>query len=266
MLFSIPIFKRQIEALINLLMPRFKYAIADLIVYRKIRQRFEGRLKGALTASAMMNMEISQFLTDIGLPVFDAYGLTETSPAVTMNSREDNKPGSVGRPIDKVRVVIDRTESIENSDEGEVVVYGPNVMQGYHNNREATCKVMTEDGGFRTGDIGRLDEDGFLYITGRIKEQYKLENGKYVFPAALEKDIQLSPLVENAMIFGEGHSHNVCLVTPNFAQLTEWAKKQGIDLSPKKLISDPGIIAMISESITKHLRKKFVGICFSDNC
>jgi long-chain acyl-CoA synthetase len=160
------------------LMPKLKYKLADRIVYSKIRQRFGGQLKAALTASAMMNVEVAQFFTDIGLPVFDAYGLTETSPAVTMNNREANKPGSVGRPIDKVRVVIDKSAGDGEGEDGEVIVYGPNVMQGYHNKPEATKEVITEDGGFRTGDLGRLDEDGFLFITGRIKEQYKLENGK----------------------------------------------------------------------------------------
>lgn len=241
------------------IMPKLKHALADRIVYSKIRQRFGGRLKGALTASAQMNTAVAQFFTDIGLPVFDAYGLTETSPAVTMNNRTANKPGSVGRPIKNVRVVIEPIDSNHAADEGEVVVYGPNVMQGYQNDPEATRKVMTPKGGFRTGDIGRLDEDGYLFITGRIKEKYKLENGKYVFPAALEEDIQLCPWVENVMIFGEGRSHNVCLVTPDFIKLIEWARTQGIDPSPKRLISDARVITMISEAIKDHLKDKFGG-------
>ena len=238
---------------------QFKYKLADRVVFSKIRQRFGGRLQGTLTASAMMNMVVAQFFTDIGLPVFDAYGLTETSPAVTMNNREANKPGSVGRPIDQVRVVIDHSRSDDNPDEGEVVVYGPNVMQGYHNNPEATRQVMTEDGGFRTGDIGRLDEDGFLFITGRIKEQYKLENGKYVFPASLEEEIQLSPWVENVLIYGEGRRHNACLLVPDFIKLEAWAKEKGIDGSPEELIVHPRVKAMVSQSITDHLEHKFKG-------
>lgn len=239
--------------------PKFKYRVADHVVFSKIRQRFGGRLKTALTASAMMNMEVAQFFTDIGLPVFDAYGLTETSPAVTMNSREANKPGSVGRTIDQVRVIIDHSRSEESPDAGEVVVYGPNVMQGYHNNPGATRQVMTEDGGFRTGDLGRLDQDGFLFITGRIKEQYKLANGKYVFPAYVEEEIQLSPWVENVLIYGEGRSHNVCLVVPDFSKLGLWAEEKGIGGSPKELIENPQVIAMISQSITDQLKHKFKG-------
>jgi long-chain acyl-CoA synthetase len=242
------------------LMPKLKYKLADRIVYSKIRQRFGGQLKAALTASAMMNVEVAQFFTDIGLPVFDAYGLTETSPAVTMNNREANKPGSVGRPIDKVRVVIDKSAGDGEGEDGEVIVYGPNVMQGYHNKPEATKEVITEDGGFRTGDLGRLDEDGFLFITGRIKEQYKLENGKYVFPVSLEEEIQLSPWVENVLIYGEGRRHNVCLIVPDFLKLTAWAESQGVaDTAPDKLIAMPQVHAMIEESIAVQLKGKFGG-------
>jgi long-chain acyl-CoA synthetase len=237
--------------------PMLKHKLADRIVFSKIRSRFGGRLKGALTASAMMNIKVAHFFTDIGLPVFDAYGLTETSPAVTMNNREANKPGSVGRPIDKVRVIIDQSISEEDSDEGEIIVYGPNVMQGYHHNPEATRKVMTADGGFRTGDIGRLDNDGFLYITGRIKEQYKLENGKYIFPASLEEEIQLSPWVENVLIYGEGRCHNICLVVPDFGKLTNWAKEHGIEGSNKELIALDRVKSMIVESISSQLKNKF---------
>ncbi len=234
-----------------------KHKLADSVVFSKIRQRFGGQLKGALTASAMMNSEVAQFFADIGLPVFDAYGLTETSPAVTMNNREANKPGSVGRPIDKVRVVIDTSVSQQAGDEGEIVVYGPNVMQGYYNNPQATRSVMTEDGGFRTGDMGRLDDEGFLFITGRIKEQYKLENGKYVFPAAMEEEIQLLPWVENVMVYGEGRRHNVCVVIPDFAKLNAWADKQGLSTAAEDLIDNQRVNTLIRESIIDRLENRF---------
>ena len=242
------------------LIPKLKYKIADRIVFSKIRERFGGQLEAALTASAMMNPDVAQFFTDIGLPVFDAYGLTETSPAVTMNNRKDNKLGSVGRPLDKVRVVIASHSKGGDNGEGEIVVYGPNVMQGYHNKPEATREAMTEDGGFRTGDMGMLDDDGFLFITGRIKEQYKLENGKYVFPVSLEEEIQMSPWVENVIIYGEGRSHNICLVVPDFIKLSSWAKTEGLEvISPAQLIARPEVESMIKESILSHLKGKFGG-------
>jgi len=239
--------------------PALKYKLIDAIVFKKIRQRFGGRLQASLTASAMMNLKVQQFFNDIGLPVYDCYGLTETSPAVTMNCPEAKKPGSVGRPIDKVRVEIDNSASPDGSEDGEVVVYGPNVMQGYHNQPEATREVITSDGGFRTGDLGRLDEEGFLFITGRIKEQYKLENGKYVFPVALEEEIQLAPWVENALIYGEGRHHNICIVVPDLLQLEPWARKHGLSGSPQKLIEHPDVRTLIETSIMDHLKGKFGG-------
>jgi long-chain acyl-CoA synthetase len=243
------------------LFSKFKYAIADRIVFHKIRQGFGGRLSAALTASAMMNQEVAQFFIDIGLPIYDAYGLSETSPAVTMNCRSANKPGSVGRPLDKVRVVIDR-EFMEDDESGtgEIVVYGPNVMQGYHNKPEATRAVMTDDGGFRTGDLGYIDDDGFLFITGRIKEQYKLENGKYVFPASLEEEIQLNPWVENVFVYGEGRSHNICIIVPDFNKLSTWAEKRGLKATTRaELVALPETESMIRESISAQLKGKFGG-------
>ena len=209
------------------LVTRAKFLLADLLIFRKIREKFGGRLQGAITGSATMNVEIGQFFADIGIPVYDCYGLTETTPAVTMNCPAANRPGSVGRPIDKVRVLIDRTYGSEDFDDGEIVVYGPNVMKGYHNLPEATAAVFTPEGGFRTGDRGRIDTDGYLYITGRIKEQYKLENGKYVFPAALEEEIKLLPWVLNAMVYGEGRAWNVCLLAYDAEAYREWWRNQG---------------------------------------
>lgn len=235
-----------------------KFKLADAVVFKKIRARFGGRLTGALSGSATMNVEIGHFFSDLGIPVYDCYGLTETTPAATMNGPFAHKPGSVGRPIEHVRVEIDKMFA-DGDDDGEIVIYGPNVMQGYHNNPEATMEVMTEDGGFRTGDRGRLDKDGYLFITGRIKEQYKLENGKYVFPAAIEEEIKLQPLVENAMIHGEGKAYNVCLVVPDFAVLETYAREHNLPTDPEKLVQLDEIKEKISGDVTRSLKGKFGG-------
>jgi long-chain acyl-CoA synthetase len=241
-------------------MVNLKLKIADKIVFKKIRDKFGGRLIGALTASALMNKEIAAFFSDIGIPVFDCYGLSETSPAVTMNCFSANRPGSVGRPIENVRVVIDKSVVEDGSSDGEIIVYGPNVMQGYHNKPEETTKVMTPDGGFRTGDRGRLDEDGYLFMTGRIKEQYKLENGKYVFPGALEEDIRLIPFVANAMVAGEGKKYNVCLIIPDIEVLTKYAIDNNLPVKdPNALINDKSIQQMISDTVTASLKEKYGG-------
>ncbi len=236
-----------------------KYKLADAIVFNKIRTRFGGRLTAAITGSATMNVEIGHFFSDIGIPVYDCYGLTETTPAVTMNCPAAHRPGSVGRPIDQVRVEIDPRFLEEGADDGEIIVYGPNVMQGYHNKPDATRKVITADHGFRTGDRGRLDADGYLFITGRIKEQYKLANGKYVFPAAIEEEIRLVPWVENAMIYGDGRPYNVCMIVPDFQVLSKYARERQWPEEPARLVAHPGVQAMIAAEIDACLKGRFGG-------
>ncbi|HOM28238.1 MAG TPA: long-chain fatty acid--CoA ligase [Deltaproteobacteria bacterium] len=236
-----------------------KVALLDRLVFSKIRERFGGRLRGAMTASAAMNPEIAGFFFDIGIPTYDCYGMTETSPAVTMNCPSAYKLGSVGRPIDKVKVVIDSSVVEEGAEDGEIVVYGPNVMKGYHNKPEATAAVMTPDGGIRTGDRGRFDKDGFLYITGRIKEQYKLENGKFVFPAALEEDIRLIPYIENAMVYGENKPYNICIVIPDFAVLGKYARENGLPTEPEELVRRKEVYDLIADEVNKALKGKYGG-------
>lgn len=236
-----------------------KLNIADKIVFSKIRERLGGRVLGAMSGSAAMNPEIAQFFFDVGLPIYDCYGLTETSPAVSMNASYRYRLGSVGFVIDKVKVVIDSSVVEEGATDGEIVVYGPNVMKGYHNRLEDTQATMTPDGGFRTGDRGRLDQDGFLYITGRIKEQYKLENGKFCFPVSLEEEICLVSFVQQAVIYGLNRPFNVCLVVPDFDVLKNYAKEKGLPTDIKTLVARQDVIDMIGSAITHQLKGKFGG-------
>ncbi len=231
-----------------------KFKLLDGVVFKKVRAQFGGNLKAAITGSAMMNPEIAQFFFDIGIPTYDCYGLTETSPAVTMNCPAHFKIGTVGSPIANCKLVIDRSVTGTDEEDGEIIVYGPMVMKGYHNKPEATAQVMTEDGGFRTGDVGRLDSDGFLKITGRIKEQYKLLNGKYVFPASMEEDITLDSLVANAMVYGEGRDFNVCLVIPDFEAV---AKLTGKSNDPEALLADREVTKMIEDRVVEALKAKY---------
>jgi long-chain acyl-CoA synthetase len=239
------------------LLLNLKLALLDKLVFSKIRAVVGGRIAGAMTGSAAMNKEIAEFFFDIGISIYDCYGLTETAPGITMNSPTAWKIGSVGQVMPGQRVVIDRSVSEEGADDGEIIVYGPNVMKGYHNKPQETAAVMTADGGFRTGDRGRLDEDGFLWITGRIKEQYKLNNGKYVFPAAIEEEIKLLPNVANAMIYGDGRPYNVCLVLPDFEVAARWAKKEGLTTEPAALLANPDFREMLIDEIQEHLSKNF---------
>lgn len=240
-------------------MTNIKFNLGDKLVFSKIRDRFGGQLRESMSGSAAMNAEIAQFFFDIGISVYDCYGLTETSPAVTVNSPSGVCLGSVGRPIDKVRVVIDTTYGDPVLGDGEIVVYGPNVMKGYHNKPEETKEVLLEDGGFRTGDRGRLNEDGYLFITGRIKEQFKLENGKYVFPASLEEEIRLVPLVENSMIYGDGRPYNICFIVPDAIFLEAWAKDNNITGTPQELIDLPVVQEEIKRQVHAMLEDKYGG-------
>ncbi|MBN1654095.1 MAG: long-chain fatty acid--CoA ligase [Deltaproteobacteria bacterium] len=236
--------------------------VLDRIVFAPIRQKFGGRLRHASTGSAAMNPEVLYFFYDIGIPIYEGYGLTETTPVVSTNSPLALKIGSVGRPIKDVTVTIDKSQLGDDSPDGEIVCFGPNVMLGYHNAPEKTKEVLVHDPelgtGVRTGDRGRLDSEGFLYITGRIKEEYKLENGKYVHPSAIEESIKLLACVANAMIFGDGKQYNVCLVAPNFGVVKKYAEQVGIDASdPEQLIKEERIINYIADEIRNHLKGSY---------
>ncbi|MBP7738859.1 MAG: long-chain fatty acid--CoA ligase [Spirochaetes bacterium] len=237
----------------------FQFNLINKIVFQKIRDLFGGRLEGSVTGSAAMNPDISKFFFDIGIPLYDVYGLSETTPGITGNTPTRYRIGSVGRPLDKIRVVIDRSVVEPGATDGEIVVYGPNVMKGYHNKPGATAEIMTPDGGIRTGDRGRLDEDGFLWITGRIKDQFKLINGKYVFPAAMEEDICLNHYVQNAMVHGAGCEYNVCLIVPDFAALEGFAEKNNLAKDPAFLVENESVKAMITGEVLENLKKKYGG-------
>lgn len=234
-----------------------KFKIADMIVFQKIRDLFGGRLRGAMTGSAAMNPDISRFFHDIGIPLYDAYGMTETTPGITMNCPSKFRIGSVGPVMDKIRVVIDQSVVEPGAKDGEIICYGPNVMKGYHNKPEATREIMTEDGGIRTGDRGRFDEDGFLWITGRIKEQFKLENGKYVFPAALEEDICLNHYVQNALVYGANRPYTICMIVPDPVALEAYAQKNNLPRDVKVLVDREDIRTMITGEILAALKSKY---------
>ncbi|CAD7841961.1 MAG: Long-chain-fatty-acid--CoA ligase (EC 6.2.1.3) [Olavius algarvensis Delta 4 endosymbiont] len=226
-----------------------KLGVVDKIVYSKVRAKFGGRMKMALSSSAAPNPKIAEFFYDIGIPVCEAWGMTELSPAHTVNVPETNRPGSVGKPIPGCAVKIDRSLAPDSDREGEVVAYGPNVMVGYHNLPEATSEVLTADGGLRSGDLGWVDEDGYLYITGRIKEQYKLENGKYVFPVDIEETIKLSMFIDSAMVHGANKPHNVAVVVPDWLVAGPWAQEQGLPEDPETLVKESRLIELIENEV-----------------
>jgi long-chain acyl-CoA synthetase len=213
--------------------------LADRLVFAKVRARFGGRLKFAISGAASLAREVAEFVDAIGIAVYEGYGLTETSPIVTANVPGHRKLGSAGRVLPGVRVTIDASKS-DDPRRGEIVVHGPNVMRGYHARDGETRAVLLPDGGLRTGDMGYLDEDGYLFITGRLKEQYKLANGKYVVPSPLEERLKLSPLIANVMIYGDNRPHNVALVVPDAGSLIEWATTRGLAHKTLGELADDG--------------------------
>nr|MBC8517879.1 AMP-binding protein [Euryarchaeota archaeon] len=230
----------------------------DKIVFSKIRGRFGGEMRFCISGGAALSPEVASFIQSVGFSMYEGYGLTETAPLVSINGWENGHPcklGSVGRAIPGVRIVIDQ-DAWDNpdSDDGEIVVYGPNIMKGYWNNPEATAEVMTEDGGFRTGDLGVLD-DGFLKITGRVKEQFKLENGKYVAPSPLEESLKLSALVEQCCVDGTNKIKTFTILHPNEYALRDGLKGANIDASGsfEELCASQEVRTFVLESLKEEI-------------
>jgi long-chain acyl-CoA synthetase len=205
-----------------------KHRFFEKIVFSKVRERFGGELRYAFSGGAALSAEVARFIDNLGIMVYEGYGLSETAPIVSTNSPGLRVIGSVGRPLEEVSVRIEPVSHIKDPSVGEIVVKGPNVMKGYHRLPEETAAVFTADGALRTGDLGRFDAKGFLFITGRVKEQYKLENGMYIVPAPLEELLKLSPLINQIMIHGENRAYNVALVVPDHQAIGRWASQEGM--------------------------------------
>lgn len=220
-------------------------SLADKLVFEKVRARFGGRLEYAFSGGAALSKDVAEFIDSIGVTVYEGYGLTETSPIVSANSPSGRKIGSIGKVFPGI--------SVMTTDDGELCVSGPNVMKGYHDRPEENAAVFFEKDGkkwFRTGDMARIDPDGFIWIIGRIKEQYKLENGKYVVPTPLEERLKLSPFVANIFVYGDNRPFNVALAVPNFDAVQSWGAENGVsETDPKKLIANPKVRALFQAEL-----------------
>ncbi|MCB9531152.1 MAG: long-chain fatty acid--CoA ligase [Myxococcales bacterium] len=229
----------------------------DERIFAQVRARFGGRLKFAFSGGAALQREVAEFIDDIGIVVFEGYGLTETSPIATANRPDARRIGTIGKPIPGVSIFVcdEHGHALPQGAEGELVVVGPNVMQGYHNHPESTAEVIFDLDGlraFKTGDMGCVDPDGFVRITGRFKEQYKLENGKYVVPTPLEDQLKLSGYIDQVFLFGDNRPHNVALVVPDFDACRAWASARGETLATN---ADVARSASVHELIGAELRK-----------
>ena len=208
----------------------------DKLVWSKVRARFGGNIRFCMSGAAALSPDVAEFIQMVGFSCYEGYGLTETSPLVSANGWSGpgtSKLRCVGRVANGVKVTIDTDawDDPDRPDEGEIIVHGPNVMKGYWNNEKATKEVIMEPGVFRTGDLGKLSKDGYLAITGRVKSQFKLENGKYVSPAPLEENLKLSPLVEQAVLDGRNMLKTYLIVHPNMDALKSAMSAAGVDSS-----------------------------------
>jgi long-chain acyl-CoA synthetase len=221
-----------------------RWQIADRIVYSKIRAGLGGRIRYFFSGGAPLAPELSEFFWSVNLPVLQGYGLTETAPVIASNVPKKYKVGTVGLPISHVEVRI--------ADDGEILVKGPCVMQGYYHKPDQTREVLTPDGWFSTGDIGRLDEDGYLIITDRKKELLKTAAGKFVAPAPIENLMKQSPYISNAIVVGDKRKFVSVLIVPNFAAIENEARKQNKDFTaPSQMLSDPWVRDLLSREIER---------------
>lgn len=229
---------------------KVQLALARRLVFRKWREALGGNVELVVTGAAALPRHLARIFWGAGIPIMEGYGLTETSPVISVNTFDAYRLGSVGRPIPGVEVKIHPLEGYPEG-EGEIVVKGPNVMVGYYKNSDATAEVLKE-GWFHTGDVGKLDKDGFLYITDRKKEVFKTAGGKYIAPQPLESALRGSPYIEQVMVIGEYRKFPAALIVPNFPNLEKWSKENGLSWSDREsLIHHPKAIALIQAEIDR---------------
>ena len=220
------------------------WRIADALVFRKIREGMGGQGQKFASGGGPLAPELAEFFWSIGVEVYQGYGLTETSPIVTGNVPGKNKVGTVGRPIPNVQVKI--------AEDGEILVKGPCVMQGYYKRPEETREVITPDGWLCTGDIGKIDEDGYLSITDRKKELIKTAAGKFIAPAMIENLLKTSPFISNAIVVGDKRKFVATLIVPNFATVEAEALKTGREYaSHAQMVADAWVRDLIEGELQR---------------
>jgi long-chain acyl-CoA synthetase len=220
-----------------------KLKIARKLIFSKWQEALGGNVKAVASGSAALNPRLARIFNAAGIPVLEGYGLTETSPVISVNEVENNgmKIGTTGRPIEDVHVKI--------AEDGEILVKGPNVMMGYYKRKDLTDEVL-KDGWFHTGDIGELVDGQFLRITDRKKEIFKTSGGKYIAPQIMENKFKESRFIEQIIVIGEYQKHPAALIVPTFEFLEEWCRRKKIDCSSReKMLSDQRVIDRYQEEI-----------------
>ena len=227
-----------------------KLGIARKLIFSKWQEALGGNLKVIASGSAALQPRLARVFNAADIAVMEGYGLTETSPVISVNDMRDHgfKIGTVGKPIPETEVKI--------AEDGEILIKGPQVMIGYYKDQEKTDEVL-ENGYFHTGDIGEIDSEGFLKITDRKKEMFKTSGGKYVAPQIIENMMKQSRFIEHIMVVGEGEKMPAALIQPNFEFVTEWAKLKNINVgsTPQEIASNEEVKKRIQEDVDLHNEK-----------
>ncbi|QQS44952.1 MAG: long-chain fatty acid--CoA ligase [Acidobacteriota bacterium] len=231
------------------LMLSLRHKLADALVFSKWRQAMGGRVRALVSGGAPLPIDLALVFYGAGLPIYQGYGLTESSPTISSNHPIHNRLGSVGKPIRDVEVKI--------AEDGEILCSGPNVMKGYYGREEETSETLTADAAgkiwLHTGDVGYLDHDGFLYITDRKKDLIKTSGGKYIAPQPIESAIKRSRFVSQVVVIGDQRKFPAALIVPNFETLGNYAAQQGIERTDgASLIGDPRIVRLFEDEVERH--------------
>jgi long-chain acyl-CoA synthetase len=237
-----------------------KHKLATKLVFSKWQEAFGGRIRLLVSGGAALPEELGYIYLGAGIPIVQGYGLTETSPVITTGRLDDNRIGTVGKPIPRVEIRI--------AADGEIETRGPNVMQGYYNKPEETRAVFTDDGWFKTGDIGIIDDDGFLRITDRKKELFKTSGGKYISPQPIEQMIKGSRFVSQVVLIGNGRKFPAALIVPNWQQIDSYVQMKAIPASSRaELCRNERIIdlferqiAALTPDLAQYERVKKIGL------
>ncbi|MFB1039692.1 MAG: AMP-binding protein [Polaribacter sp.] len=224
----------------------FKLSIARKLIFSKWQDALGGNLEFMLSGSAPLQTRLIRIFMAAGIPIFEGYGLTESSPAITVNNLRNNglKIGTVGKPLEGLEVKI--------AEDGEILMKGTTVMMGYYKNEEMTNKTII-NGYLHTGDIGTIDKEGFLKITDRKKEMFKTSGGKYIAPAVLESELKQSRFIEQIMIIGEGEKMPAALIQVNFDFAKEWANRK--QLNAETILYNEKFVNRILKEIDFHNQK-----------
>ncbi|MCL2246580.1 MAG: long-chain fatty acid--CoA ligase [Lentimicrobiaceae bacterium] len=224
-----------------------RHVIADKLVYSKIRKNIGGNFDIVVSGAASIQPRLASFFSAIGMPVYEGYGLTETSPVIAVSCRDKNgrEAGTVGFPLPGVEVKI--------AENGELCCRGHNVMLGYYKDEALTKTVIDEEGWFHTGDLGKVNDKGQVILTGRLKSLFKTSLGKYINPQAVEEKFSESPFVENIVVVGEGQKFAAALIAPDFTFLQAWCLRHSIEYqNSQQIVKDPEILKRYAREVAKY--------------